>query len=732
MGRARRVAIAVKTWSGEESVFVWNWARKYFVQTGRDRDWLYIVHINNGKIKGDWRKSGPTIPDLDRALQAYSYDIVELQGDSVAGSLVAWTASEEIDVLIVGSGKSGLGRRLPNPIQNRTTDHIAANATCATLVIHPKMSLADLTRCHNEQEGRDPAATGLGSQRRVAYADESQEGINSLMSWAATMVSRPDDIELQVLINRNSMLARVTEIIRPATRRRGGGSGGTSGGGGHPSPSADTPAFPSAAAGLVSAEPNAVPAAATAGDAAVADMSAPLGSMTLGEEGGYRARSVLKGKPSAVIKRFVTDNNIDMLVIPVTAQPVLRRMDKESKRDLRPTKSFVYHKAQCTCLCVPVVKLRGDPGPPAISSGLLLSEDDGDDDLDARSARLPPAPSSPTAATELHMRHMEPHINPDLHLPSAQAPLAVQTPPAAQVRPASPPIEPGNSLGNSSPPPVQSVSLRDYLPSAGSLPPSQPGASALAGSSGPLRPRRISAGSLTPSPAQPAPAPGTTGPVTAAAIAATSAAVAANGAMSSADRSPGGDDGGSGSSGGIFSTLRSRVSKLPFRKDTRETPAQTQTQPLPPTDPELVALDETLADLLAVLQEGGLSGEVRARGAEAVRHARSAISSLSAESSALRARLEEEEDRRGAAVAALIGGGGEGSGRDGTAGGGGCGDGGGRALMRSQSERRGSHSTVGGGSGGSIGSAGRIAGEPGLGGSPVKRDSAAGAECSSP
>lgn len=108
------------------------------VQTGRDRDWLYIVHINNGKVKGDWKKSGPTIPDLDRALQAYSYDIVELQGDSAAGSLVAWTASEDIDVLIVGSGKSGLGRRLPNPILNRTTDFIAANATCATLVIHPK------------------------------------------------------------------------------------------------------------------------------------------------------------------------------------------------------------------------------------------------------------------------------------------------------------------------------------------------------------------------------------------------------------------------------------------------------------------------------------------------------------------------------------------------------------------------------------------------------------------
>lgn len=76
------------------------------------------------------------------------------------------------------------------------------------------------------------------------------------------------------------------------------------------------------------------------------------------------------------------------------------------RADLRPTKSFVYHKAQCTCLCVPVVRLRGDLGPPAVSSGLLLSEDDCDDDLDARSGRLPPAPSSPTPGTDLHMRHM--------------------------------------------------------------------------------------------------------------------------------------------------------------------------------------------------------------------------------------------------------------------------------------------------------------------------------------
>lgn len=157
---------------------------------------------------------------------------------------------------------------------------------------------------------------------------------------------------------------------------------------------------------------------------------------------------------------------------------------------------------------------------------------------------------------------------------------------------------------------------------------------------------------------------------------------------------------------------------------------QSQAQPLPPTDPELTALDETLADLLAVLQEGGLSGEVRARGAEAVRHARSAIASLSAESSGLRARLEEEEERRAAAVAALMGSSGGSNGREAGASVGG--GGGARALMRAQSERRGSMSTAGGGSGGSLGSGGRGGQDQSSGMSPVKRDSFAPAACPSP
>lgn len=42
MGRPRRVAIAVKTWSGEECVFVWNWAKKYFIQVGERYELLSL------------------------------------------------------------------------------------------------------------------------------------------------------------------------------------------------------------------------------------------------------------------------------------------------------------------------------------------------------------------------------------------------------------------------------------------------------------------------------------------------------------------------------------------------------------------------------------------------------------------------------------------------------------------------------------------------------------------
>jgi hypothetical protein len=91
------------------------------------------------------------------------------------------------------------------------------------------------------------------------------------------------------------MLTRVSQSIRPATRRRLAAQAAADFGASGPLPSD------------------------------VCDLGVGGGT----EEG---LRTVLKGKPSAVIKRFVEDRTIDLLVIPVTAQAALRRMDKESKR----------------------------------------------------------------------------------------------------------------------------------------------------------------------------------------------------------------------------------------------------------------------------------------------------------------------------------------------------------------------------------------------------------------
>ena len=84
-------------------------------------------------------------------------------------------------------------------------------------------------------------------------------------------------------------------------------------------------------------------------------------------------------------------------------------------------------------------------------------------------------------------------------------------------------------------------------------------------------------------------------------------------------------------------------------------PAAQPPQPPQPRDAHFTTLDAQLSDLQCVLQEGGLSGEVRERGAEAVARARSALCLLAAEASGLRARLEEQEERRAMALAALAG-----------------------------------------------------------------------------
>lgn len=63
-----------------------------------------------------------------------------------------------------------------------------------------QMSLADLTRVHRMTTPDTESSGAIGAERRVAYAEESQEGLNIMMNWASCNISRPDDSEFQVLV----------------------------------------------------------------------------------------------------------------------------------------------------------------------------------------------------------------------------------------------------------------------------------------------------------------------------------------------------------------------------------------------------------------------------------------------------------------------------------------------------------------------------------------------------
>ena len=62
------------------------------------------------------------------------------------------------------------------------------------------MSQADLTRVHKMTTPDSMPTGSIGEERRVAYAEESQEGLNIMMHWAACNLSRPDDSEFQVMV----------------------------------------------------------------------------------------------------------------------------------------------------------------------------------------------------------------------------------------------------------------------------------------------------------------------------------------------------------------------------------------------------------------------------------------------------------------------------------------------------------------------------------------------------
>ena len=62
------------------------------------------------------------------------------------------------------------------------------------------MSLADLTRVHRMTTPANTASGTIGAERRVAYAEETQEGLNLMVNWASCNISRQDDSEFQVMV----------------------------------------------------------------------------------------------------------------------------------------------------------------------------------------------------------------------------------------------------------------------------------------------------------------------------------------------------------------------------------------------------------------------------------------------------------------------------------------------------------------------------------------------------
>lgn len=134
-----------------------------------------------------------------------------------------------------------------------------------------------------------------------------------------------------VQINRNTMLARVSHYVAPATRRRAipnlaSTSHATAVGAARLEGSLDRDSLP-----VVRESSDLSPAVGREG------LDGPGAPPAAGGGPEDATPCVLKGKPSQVIQRFVKDHNIDLLVIPVTPQARLRRMAKESKRGAAAT-----------------------------------------------------------------------------------------------------------------------------------------------------------------------------------------------------------------------------------------------------------------------------------------------------------------------------------------------------------------------------------------------------------
>jgi hypothetical protein len=131
----------------------------------------------------------------------------------------------------------------------------------------------------------------------------------------------------QMQVNRRSMLGRVTKSIRPGLLRKGlldtAGAAARS----------DTAvSLPSASFALPSSLPVHASLDAT-GPSTLIDSS--------GQPVDVRAR------PAQVIKAFVADNNIDLLVVPVPPPSTLKRLDPRNMRGASPPPPFTPASFSC-------------------------------------------------------------------------------------------------------------------------------------------------------------------------------------------------------------------------------------------------------------------------------------------------------------------------------------------------------------------------------------------------
>jgi hypothetical protein len=139
----------------------------------------------------------------------------------------------------------------------------------------------------------------------------------------APCLTNPYTLERHLQVNRKSMLARVSKIL-PKDRRKTGAS------------SLPLDVTASGHARTSSALPDVLaPVDTTSGGIDALAEGAALTSMGATISGTESSHQQLRGKPSAVIQGFVTDNSIDLLVVPVPPPSTFKKLDPRNMRGVR-------------------------------------------------------------------------------------------------------------------------------------------------------------------------------------------------------------------------------------------------------------------------------------------------------------------------------------------------------------------------------------------------------------